>query len=373
MAGPVAADSLRIRNLQALRAVAALMIVAVHLSGPDGAMHKYAGADPLWWLHAGGQAGVDLFFVISGVIMVVTTWRDFGRDGAPRSFLLRRVARIYPLYWVVTLPILVVFLIRPDLVNSSAVAKPQIIPSFLLLPQPGYPLLIVGWTLVYEMLFYGIFALALLLRLRWLAWILLAWSAFVVALQLAFGDATNPWLVVLANPMNLEFALGVAVGWLIIGERFVAPRSLLVAGAAVVAVLIAVAADRDGGTIGPWFRLLGFGVALAAIVYAAVGLEARRRVEAPRALQTLGDASYSLYLIHVPVITVLGRAISGRVPDSTPVQLAVLAGFAVAVVIASLVMFRLIERPLLRAVRARLRPLTQRRAAPNARPGYETT
>ena len=77
---------------------------------------------------------------------------------------MRRLKRIYPIYWVVSLLVLAVFLVRPEFVNSHSAHPPDVLASFLLLPQAGLPLLAVGWTLTYEMYFYILFGLALLCR-----------------------------------------------------------------------------------------------------------------------------------------------------------------------------------------------------------------
>src|SRR5262249_6876435 len=126
-----------------------------------------------------------------------------------RRFLAQRAARIYPLYWVWCVPVLAVFLLRPDLVNSSH-APPDVVRSLLLLPQQNLPLLLVSWTLVYEMFFYLLFAGAL----RWvrgqhLPWVLTGWAAFVVAGNLALRpDEARPIANLAFSPLLLEFIAG---------------------------------------------------------------------------------------------------------------------------------------------------------------------
>jgi exopolysaccharide production protein ExoZ len=100
-----------------------------------------------------GMMGVDLFFVISGFIMVYITrdWREGGGRKVP-EFLFARITRIYPLYWVVSGALLAVWFVRPDLVFSSSRNTPELLNSLFLIPAHAYPLLEVGWTLVYEMI-----------------------------------------------------------------------------------------------------------------------------------------------------------------------------------------------------------------------------
>jgi peptidoglycan/LPS O-acetylase OafA/YrhL len=155
--------------------------------------------------------GVDLFFVVSGFIMAVTTQRRASGAQPASAFLLRRVTRIYPCYLLVTGAVLAVFLWRPDLVNSSEDVRPDVLASFLLLPQEGLPLLLVGWTLVYEMLFYAVLAATLLVRRSWLWWVLGVWVALIVGLAPLEQATSNVWVGLVLSPRNLSSCW--ASGW----------------------------------------------------------------------------------------------------------------------------------------------------------------
>ncbi len=345
-------DRARLRNVQALRAVAAVAVVLAHLGGTTGIEDTWLAGDYGWLrpLHFPGNAGVDLFFVISGLIMVVTASRMTAGTASAGTFLYRRATRIYPVYWVATLPVLALFLLAPQMVNSSASAPPRILESLLLLPQPGAPLLLVGWTLTFELYFYLVFALALLLPPRRRPFVLGAWGAVIVALAFAFPTTTQPWLALVSSPLSLEFLFGAVVGWLILQRRFVSPVAVTVVGG-----IAATAAIWLGGeaVTGGWYRAVVVGGLLAVFVYGVVGLEATDRLVAPRWLQTLGDASYSLYLWHVLILAAMGRFLLARLPDNAVVHgLALVFTFAV-VIVGSLIAYRLIERPLLRLFRGR--------------------
>lgn len=187
MGAPVPHDR-KLGNVQALRAVAALLVVTVHLVNPNFEKQYLEGDAVAGWLSLPGQCGVDLFFVISGVIMTLTTWRLARGASEAKSFLVRRVKRVYPIYWVVTVPLFGLFLVDPDLVNNQA-HPPQPLQSFLILPQAGYPLVTVGWTLVYEMYFYVIFTAALLAPRRVLPWIIAAWATVTVVLAATVSNS----------------------------------------------------------------------------------------------------------------------------------------------------------------------------------------
>ncbi|GAA3596242.1 acyltransferase [Kineosporia mesophila] len=336
-----------LRNVQALRGIAALAVVIAHISDSSGIERKWLAGDWYWtgFMHDPGQAGVDLFFVISGLIMVVTTKRLVAGDATARRFLLRRAIRIYPAYWIATLPILALFLVKPDMVNSSMEDPPRILESLLLLPQPGLPLLMVGWTLTFELYFYLIFALVLFLPLAARLPALTVWGAATVGLAYLFEGSSNPWLATTAAPIVLEFLFGAVVGWLIVRGTFVLPWLFTLGG-----VSGAVAVLALGDFPGPWYRPL-VGLPIAVAVYGIVGLERRSDLVAPQWLQTVGDASYSMYLWHVLVLTALGRVVLVRLPESSLIHGAALVFSLVAVLVSSLIAYRVVEKPLTEMLR----------------------
>jgi peptidoglycan/LPS O-acetylase OafA/YrhL len=334
--------------VQALRAIAALLVVFVHLSGSSGFEARYLGGSSWFsWLNLSGNTGVDLFFVISGLIMTVTTWRTFGAPGSPQRFLWRRVTRIYPLYWLITTPILALYLVSPDSVNSHADHPPSIVASYLLLPQQGLPLLLVGWTLVYEMYFYLLFALGMLLGRRWFGWLIGAWAAVTVILHLTVGSTDNPFLGLVSSLLSLEFVFGVVIGYAIVHGRIVYPVAVLTAGVLAVAGLFSYL-GRSGLHDFPSeaFRVFGPGLAMALVVYGAVGLETRHELVAPGFLQRWGDASYSLYLIHVPMLTALGMVLAKLVSPGPVLHVVGIVAVPAALIVAARLSYRLIEHPL---------------------------
>jgi exopolysaccharide production protein ExoZ len=129
---------LQLKSIQILRAAAALGVLLDHAG-------RWLDVAPIVDI---GAAGVDLFFVISGFIMVYTSERLFGQTGAPQRFLARRIIRIVPLYWTLTaFAALVLFGFGPNTLGS-----------YLFIPTHRGPILTVGWTLNYEMMFYSLFA-----------------------------------------------------------------------------------------------------------------------------------------------------------------------------------------------------------------------
>ncbi|MEE7506475.1 acyltransferase [Methylobacterium mesophilicum] len=315
--------------VQILRAAAALM-VAWHHARHEVALLADRGAGPAldpatllpWW------GGVDLFFVISGFVIVHAGGRLAGRPGGRVRFLAHRVARVVPLYWLVSLLYLVLALARPDLLGDAAalVRDPlALVASFLFWPaarpdgtvQPLYGL---GWTLNYEAAFYVLFAAGLGFGLRGAV----AWLCGSLAGLVAVGALVPNLPVPLrfwSDPIVLEFAAGagLALAW---GAGF-RPALLLVAAA--------LGRPRDAAAVA--------------------------RLPFPlRGLVEFGDASYALYLVHPFALRLVREVLLrlGLAPALHPWgSMALMLAGSVA---AALVIHRLVERPLTRALRRRLDP-----------------
>jgi exopolysaccharide production protein ExoZ len=297
----------RLNSLQALRGIAALLVAASHLYGVD---QRYFGGPVLPPIIQFGFAGVDLFFVLSGFVMVLLTQFGAGHRLIVPAFLFSRVTRVYPLWWLVLGVVSVVWLVRPALFVST----PNLQADFFLLPHEGLPFLAVGWTLIHEIYFYIAFGFLLLLPNRHFALGLLGWMLLIVVSN-AFSDAFNtsppPILKLVIHPLTLEFGFGVAVGLLATKGYRPKPFVLLLTG--IIWLAIAGLFSLDQGTIlfdRNWVRTLVFGPAWALVLWGIVALEADEGIVTPLYLVGLGNASYALYLVHVPIFGALSRMFS---------------------------------------------------------------
>lgn len=325
--------------VQVLRFLAAFAVVAFHAWGvaPEG--YKVPDSTIAFVLSHGGH-GVDLFFVISGFIIFYATHRATLTAGA---FLRRRVERIVPLYWLVTLAVTLLGLTLPDVFGTPGwLTLRHILKSlaFTSFSDGEMPVVYVGWSLEFEMYFY--LAAALLMALTKNVWrnIVVLFSALVIAGQgPGVATAMGPYAF-FADPLILEFVLGVIVGMAFVNGRVEWP----VLAAAVCAIGVVL-------TVDPSSRVITSGIPSACLV-AAAAFASRKRVAHSwfeRVLARLGDASYSIYLAQVNTVWFATMALVALIPGIPPLLL-VLAVSAIVTAL-GLALNILIERPALKLAR----------------------
>lgn len=362
-AGVATADAKRpvLKNVQGLRAFAVLLVVCLHLqlahNGVDLEREPLFGIFRIF-----GNAGVDLFFAISGFIMLVTNWEQFGKVGASGRFFLHRVIRIYPAYWLSIVPIaLVFFLARDRLMTGHVEGKTDLLASVFLYPQPvQHVLLPVSWTLVFEMTFYVIFAFMLLAHRRYLVPFLALWLCVQLTLWAAFESSPNPYLKYAATALPIEFIFGIVVGLCYVHGRMPHPRKIFAAGAAGAIFVWAAATFGSLQVTNSMGRVLTFGVPFALILYGAVAFEAEGAFIVPMWLVAIGDASYAAYLWHFPVINVLRQGVLRLHPMGRPAEILILTASLAVVFLFSMAVYRYFEKP----VTTRLNALARERLRP---------
>lgn len=333
-------------SVQCLRGVAALLVVLFHLLIVEG---RFGVGEPLLPSFVRfADAGVDLFFVISGFVMVIVARGRYGSPSEARRFLARRAWRVVPPYWFYTTLVVVLMAVMPGVANSSY-ADQSIAASYFLWPHSQLPVLTVGWTLVHEMYFYLVMAAAIaLLRERHLPVFLLGWATSVIAGQAALQGGAHPVPALVLNAMTLEFIGGALIGvyWRHLGIGTSA--ACLALGGLVFASGMFVLDQAGAQALGPVPRTLLFGSAGVLVVAGAAALERLGRWRAPRWLAVVGEGSYSLYLSHVFVVSAAGRVWQWSGMNTTGSQHAmfVLVTLCACVVVGQ-ASYRLLEQPLL--------------------------
>ncbi|MDN3568881.1 acyltransferase family protein [Paeniroseomonas aquatica] len=333
-------------DIQWLRALAAIEVVVWHT---DLVTKHFSAANIAGSFYERfGGFGVELFFIISGYVIALTA----PRHATGAGFMLARLARLIPLYWSATALVFLAALLNPDWSQGSLDFRPEVIAKSLAFwPQQQVPVMALGWSLEHEMLFYGLAALWLggggRARAAWAMPALLA-GLGTLGFFLGTGLAQRVWDLHLASPYMLAFGFG----WLFRLAETAAGRrrlGLLALPPAMVALLAVLPIRPEEGLL-----LLRLAVAVA-LFLAALGL--RRLLERPGPTNALmgrvGDASYSIYLSHWFVLSILGKLLGPLDPadgfDALLRLLAVLLCMAVGVAV-----FTQAEAPIDRALKRRL-------------------
>ena len=336
-------------GIQILRFVAAMLVVVMHLTQAVSIHITGKGADNYW---AAGSSGVDIFFVISGFVMATSTgpspsaMRD--RIQSAWIFLKRRFLRIVPLYWFYTLAKAAVLITLPGLASRSSIDPGHLTASLLFIPAMspwGFvePTLPVGWTLNFEMLFYGVFAVAIALGVPRIRFCLLA--LMLVFFAGRYFDEVVP-LAFYAQSIVFEFVLGICIA---VYFSRVKTLPTLAGWLAMGAGLILMFGFNWSSSAD---RLLTWGIAAAFLVLGALWLEpwtAKARVLAP--LSFLGDASYSIYLSHTFVVPA-GVLVLRKMGFQD--MLVVAPTVLLAVVLSGCASYLWIERPMTRQLKRML-------------------
>jgi exopolysaccharide production protein ExoZ len=337
--------------IQILRFFAAVAVVAFHVLGAPPKGYEVPESALSFALSYGGR-GVDLFFVISGFVIFYATHAS---KLTPAEFLRRRVERIVPLYFFVIFVVTMLAVTLPAIFATPGWYTPRHIAkslAFISFTDGEMPVVYVGWSLEYEMYFY--LATALLMALTRKVWrnIVAIFSAAAMLGQLPGAAAMLGNTAFFADPMILEFVLGVIVASVFVNKRI--DWAMAVAAACALAAVLA----SD-----PLSRVIVSGLPSAGLV-AAAAWASRKRIDPSwpeRALARLGDASYSIYLAQVETVSLASVAIAGLIPAIAPLLLLIATGCVVVAL--GLALNILVERPLLRLCRRLGSPRPQDRTA----------
>jgi exopolysaccharide production protein ExoZ len=298
--------------IQVLRGAASLLVVLYHTSANVSNNFNTEFFGSIFFF---GSSGVDIFFVLSGFIITYTSYKNLGSPGKLGQFLVRRVVRIFPVYWIIISFFLLTQIIFPAFYRTHFdLSFANIAASYFLLP--GHVMINgVSWSLSYELFFYFLFALAFLIpRKRW-AFALFMIYAFVIIILYATGyelQGTDNWVHLVLSPMNVEFFLGVlaAVSVPKLSEKVSVPFILV---GIILFLLGSTFIDLQKTELHPdlYLRVVLFGPASFFIITGIVKFELNNKINVHNLFLKLGEASYSLYLIHLPVMVAFVKIIAG--------------------------------------------------------------
>ena len=337
-----------LQSLQVARGLAATLVILTHsIAGAKEMGYSYIGS--FYNLADFGSIGVDIFFVISGVIMTIITTKN---QQSPKHFLIKRCIKILPLYWGLSLFCYVISFVGfwPRINTYEILETITIIPFF----DSGFaagPIIYLGWTLAFEFLFYIIYAFALWINKQKAFLIVMCLLPALVALGYIFPNITDTRFRFASNPIILEFLMGCICGYIYLGKiKISATPAFIVLGTGIFILFFNII--KGYGNISEmgytWdgslslIRVFKWGICSFFLVAGLVLLEKNGKLKAPRVLITTGDISYSAYLVHIFCVRFL-IAIWHKLSLANPdlfILIAILFSLA-----AAYITYRFIEKP----------------------------
>lgn len=336
-----------LNGINLIRALSCLAIALFHICELINA--TYTGVQVSFNL---AGPGFHLFLMISGFILVYITHPEDN----PARFITKRIIRIAPAYWLMTTLAIGLTLLRPWFLPGADLSPESIIKSYAFLPhvdQVGrtMPILFVGWTLGYMMLFYGLFSLSLLVPARFQIWTAIGGLLAVMALAQFLPDPV--WQAFYGDPILLEFAAGCLVGKALrnpgVIEWIKGHQMWPIALVGFIGLIVAMLSNTQGFT-----QVALYAPASALLVFAAVGQDLYRVRLGGGVLQRLGLVSYGVFLIHPLVIPVFGVVIHDYIDDGPIGAVLLFASVLPVTLLLADLCYRFVEKPSNDWLRAKL-------------------
>lgn len=320
-------------SVQWLRALAVMMVIVFHVL----LKAQILGLTTLSFSQ--GAAGVDLFFIISGFIMIYITEK---RKYSFTDFMKRRVIRIIPLYWLLSMVVCIVYFYNPSVVNSHN-GETDILSSFSLLPIQGKVMLLeVGWTLRYEFFFYFIFAISIFLFRKNTVYCLII---IVATSMVSLFNLNNFYVQYFTNPIILEFSFGIASYYLFRKITKKIGSALLITGV----MLLALFGLTEYGLQN---RVVFYGLPMLFVFLGMLSFEdsiKKSEELTSRFFSYLGDASYSLYISHTLAIGAVAKVLSLFNNGIAPYMFVPLA--IILSLLTGIVCYECVEKPITKFVK----------------------
>jgi exopolysaccharide production protein ExoZ len=338
-------QSNKINSLQVYRGVAAILVVLFHITNYSRENLNY---NFLGGMFSFGYVGVDFFFVLSGFIILYNHAKDLGKRQSISRYATKRLIRIYPIYWMITVTKLIAIIIIPSIAKPHEQELSTILNSLLLFPQINLPIIGAAWTLSYEMLFYVLFGFAILFGWRWGLSLAGIWSVAMLGYALrGFIGISVPdhyLITFFLNERNLEFIFGCVSAYIVANCKLKHSIPVALTGG-ILFVLAGQFIMKAGNVIS--YTLL-FGIPSLLLVTGSASLELEKAISLPKFLILLGDASYSIYLTHAMFVNIFSLVI-GRSTVLGPffITLAITVG----AILGGTAVHLFLERPLLSILR----------------------
>jgi len=327
-------------GLQVARGLAALMVILYHA---DLNAEFFYGI-PFKGLFRFGYIGVDFFFVLSGFIIFYVNYKKDTGFSQWKKYILKRLIRIYPAVFLVSLVMVVSYKLLPGLSNVQR--DFSIISSLLLLPANNPPALMVAWTLIHEMIFYMVFSLFFIKKkifyLFLFCWVIIIFSVSITGLE------TQRITKYFISSHNLEFIMGAFTAWIILNNK-IKKQSISLLGPFLLFVFI-INEFLGLVLICPDLKILYLGICFSIIVIGIYFFDLKEH-KYPEIFIYLGAASYSIYLIHDPCLSILNRVAAKF--NYMPSEI-IFINLSLFCVIAGCLFYKFYEKPVLDFLKSRI-------------------
>ncbi|MGM0904267.1 MAG: acyltransferase family protein [Bacillota bacterium] len=336
-------------SLQLFRGIAAILVLLYHNAI---ILEPRLEVEYFWGIFSPfGAHGVDFFFVLSGFIILYAHYNDIGKAKLT-SYFRKRFIRIYPVYWVIVIPLIPMLFLIPSLgAQGTETELSVLIKSFLLFPDDTPPVLGVAWTLTHEVFFYLVFGLTLiLLKPKYSIPIISIWALISL---LSFTGVINFkdtfYLDFIFNKYNLEFMFGMIAAYLFINYKPKFAWLLMISGV-IGFVLGGINGELEILEIN---RVVIYGVSAFLLILGSARFDSQSNIKTPKLFLYLGDASYSIYLTHYPAIIVLLKVFTILGLDNVMSESLLMHLIALITLLGGCLFHSIIEKPLLKLVRNR--------------------
>ncbi|MGC4100312.1 acyltransferase family protein [Ferruginibacter sp.] len=335
--------------IQMLRGIASLLVVLLHIT--INYSENLPGAF-LFNIFKFGGSGVDIFFVLSGFIITYSSAGNIAKSGAFLTFIKRRIIRIFPIYWITISIFLLIQIIffsfyktHFDLTFTNICSTYLLFPNHIMING-------VSWSLTNELFFYLLFSVAVLIPYKKITlYLMVAYSLVLIVsgvLNLFDLASMNSFVALLLFPMNMEFFLGVLVALIVhrFPSKWIYP--FLITG---LLLFLAGAANMgyfSGMTKNGTERVLFFGVPSFLVILSLVKWELTKKVNIAKIFVDLGNASYSIYLIHLPVVAAFYKVVVRLNFSSTFILQTLSLALLIIVSILGIVVYKKVEKPLIK-------------------------
>lgn len=299
MEDTVVKKRIRLDSIQMLRGIAALLIVLFHSTQ---IYQNSANFNYLNWAFKFGFIGVDLFFVISGFIILYVHQDNLGQREYTRKYFKSRMFRIYPLYWIILFVVASVYFFIPTFGGGYERNIGYLFHNFLLIPHTYAFILPQTWTLTYEVIFYIVFGIGIYSNNKILRSIFYVWAIICGFNLLGVLKFRSLYTETLFNPVILEFLMGTILYYIVSRfkdkiKKLYSDLSIVIGVIILVILITMVYWDIYYGN-----RIL-FGLAFSIILFGIITKNLKYKRSYNKTFVLLGNSSYSIFLTHYTLLS----------------------------------------------------------------------